>query len=303
MAEAESDSVLTVGAVAQRLGIAVSTLRSWDRRYGLGPSEHRPGKHRRYSGQDVHRLRRMMSLTADGVPPAAAAQAALGAETAAVSARDGGGTGAVAIGRADRAVRGLARAASRLDIDTVRSLVTAHVAERGVTQTWERLLIPLLESLGQRFEAGRDVVAVEHAATAGILAALHAVSTPTQRQRLPALLACAPEEQHALPLEALSAALAEQLCPTRLLGARVPAEALRDAVHKLGPTCMVVWAHTHETARRVPIAELAKQCELLLLAGPGWSQVRAASEYWCPLSLGEAVEAIVDAGGLTESAR
>src|SRR5699024_777713 len=29
---------LTVAAVAARLGVAASTLRTWDRRYGLGPS-------------------------------------------------------------------------------------------------------------------------------------------------------------------------------------------------------------------------------------------------------------------------
>ncbi|MEV6787027.1 MerR family transcriptional regulator, partial [Streptomyces sp. NPDC051098] len=28
---------LTTGAVARRLGVAPTTLRSWDRRYGIGP--------------------------------------------------------------------------------------------------------------------------------------------------------------------------------------------------------------------------------------------------------------------------
>ena len=46
-------------------------------------------------------------------------------------------------------------------------------------------------------------------------------------QRRPAiLLACADEEQHSLPLEALAAALAETGVPSRLLGARVPPDAL-----------------------------------------------------------------------------
>ena len=38
----------TVAAVARRLGVAPATLRTWDRRYGLGPSEHTSGAHRRY---------------------------------------------------------------------------------------------------------------------------------------------------------------------------------------------------------------------------------------------------------------
>ncbi|MGI9196332.1 MAG: MerR family transcriptional regulator, partial [Candidatus Nanopelagicales bacterium] len=38
---------LTVAAVARRLGVAPATLRTWDRRYGVGPTEHAAGSHRR----------------------------------------------------------------------------------------------------------------------------------------------------------------------------------------------------------------------------------------------------------------
>jgi DNA-binding transcriptional MerR regulator len=69
--------MLTVAAVARRLGVAPSTLRTWDRRYKLGPSEHTAGSHRRYGPDDVARLVVMRRLTLDGVPPAEAAQIAL----------------------------------------------------------------------------------------------------------------------------------------------------------------------------------------------------------------------------------
>jgi DNA-binding transcriptional MerR regulator len=68
--------ILTVAAVAARLGVAPATLRTWDRRYGLGPSEHTAGAHRRYSVADLARLMTMRSLTLDGVPPADAARLA-----------------------------------------------------------------------------------------------------------------------------------------------------------------------------------------------------------------------------------
>ena len=42
---------LTVAAVARRVGVAPSTLRTWDRRYGLGPSEHVAGNHRHQEGE------------------------------------------------------------------------------------------------------------------------------------------------------------------------------------------------------------------------------------------------------------
>ena len=60
---------LTVAAVARRLGVAPATLRTWDRRYGLGPSEHSAGSHRRYTSDDVARLLVMRRLTLEGVAP------------------------------------------------------------------------------------------------------------------------------------------------------------------------------------------------------------------------------------------
>jgi transposase-like protein len=74
--DGESGPMLTVAAVAGRLGVAPATLRTWDRRYGLGPSAHTAGAHRRYGATDVARLMTMRSLTLDGVPPADAARIA-----------------------------------------------------------------------------------------------------------------------------------------------------------------------------------------------------------------------------------
>ncbi|MDO5726941.1 MAG: MerR family transcriptional regulator [Bowdeniella nasicola] len=68
---------LTVAAVAARLGVAASTLRTWDRRYGLGPTSHEAGSHRRYSPADVARLERMRALTLQGVAPMDAARIVL----------------------------------------------------------------------------------------------------------------------------------------------------------------------------------------------------------------------------------
>src|SRR4051794_41276370 len=82
---------LAVAAGAGRLGVAPATLRTWDRRYGLGPSEHSAGAHRRYSAVDVERLLVMRRLTLDGVAPAESARIALATD---VSAPPGGYTAA-----------------------------------------------------------------------------------------------------------------------------------------------------------------------------------------------------------------
>src|SRR5689334_11854180 len=76
------DDALSAGAVARRLGVAVTTLRTWHQRYGLGPSRHVPGQHRRYTAQDLNRLEVMLRLTSQGVAPAEAAAWVLSANRA-----------------------------------------------------------------------------------------------------------------------------------------------------------------------------------------------------------------------------
>ncbi|MFF3504492.1 MerR family transcriptional regulator [Streptomyces sp. NPDC003247] len=82
------DAGLTTGALARRLGVAPTTLRSWDRRYGIGPAVRADGRHRRWRPADVAVLEAMCRLTAAGVPPAEAARAARETVRA---AREGGG--------------------------------------------------------------------------------------------------------------------------------------------------------------------------------------------------------------------
>jgi len=68
---------LHVAAAARRVGVAPSTLRTWDRRYGIGPTDHTPGRHRRYSPDDLARLELMHRALIQGATPADAAAHAL----------------------------------------------------------------------------------------------------------------------------------------------------------------------------------------------------------------------------------
>jgi DNA-binding transcriptional MerR regulator len=77
---------LAVAAVARKLGVAPATLRTWDRRYGLGPSARTAGSHRRYTPEDVSRLLVMRRLTIEGVAPGDAARAALEARASDLAA-------------------------------------------------------------------------------------------------------------------------------------------------------------------------------------------------------------------------
>lgn len=265
---------LTAGAVARRLGIAVTTLRTWHQRYGLGPSQHVAQHHRRYSEDDIARLEVMRRLTSRGLPAAEAARVALADRPVPrnAPARAGGGH-TLPVGRAGPAARGLARAAMRLDARTMVELVADAVREHGVEHSWERLLCPVLRGMGERHAATRHLVEVEHLLSRSISEVLASVPRPLDGPPPRVLLACADEEQHSLALEALAATLAERGIASRLLGARVPPQALADAVRRTGPAVVVVWSQLPETGDPAQLSALEAvrpRPMIVVAAGPGW---------------------------------
>jgi len=289
-----SDGGLAAGAVAHLLGVSVTTLRTWHQRYGLGPSPHRPGHHRRYSAEDLGRLQTMVRLTGLGVPAAEAARAAMGpvGATDTGAARAGGGH-AIPVGRAAPAARGLARAAMRMDAATMLAVITAALKERGVVDTWDAMLAPVLIGVGERHAATRRLVEVEHLLSRSISEALATVPRPNPGGKTHILLACADEEQHTLALEALAAALAERGCASRLLGARVPGPALADAIRRTGPAGVVVWSQIPATASTRELGDLldARPRPIMVAAaGPGWSDADVPEHVHRPASLVEALE-------------
>lgn len=170
----------------------------------------------------------------------------------------GSGNG-LPLGDVRQECRGLARAAVRLDAAAVEHLLASAVGQHGLVTAWEEVMVPTLRAAGRKWEtAGDRYVEVEHLLSWHISSALRRVPSappgpPGVPGAPPVLLACVPDEQHALPLEALAAALAEQGFPVRMFGAALPVEALDAAVRRTGPAAVVLWSQSRSTANR-PLA-------------------------------------------------
>jgi methanogenic corrinoid protein MtbC1 len=284
---------LSVAAVARRLGVAPATLRTWDRRYALGPSQRAAGSHRRYSAIDIARLDLMRRLVNTGVPPGDAARAALTAAVTAVDAEDdllGPVEGLDVDPRADlqnlvevrpataaaigSAVRGLMRAATSLDSTACAEIIAASLESRGVVWTWDQLLTPVLVGVGRLWQDTGRGVEVEHvlseAISAGLTGVVARIGAPVNPR--PVLLACVADELHALPLQAVAAALAERRIAARVLGARVPHEALVTAIRRTGPAVVLLWSHAPrpDLAADLGALPVLRPAPLVLAAGPGW---------------------------------
>jgi len=300
---------LSVAAVARYVGVAPSTLRTWDRRYGLGPAEHRPGRHRRYSSADVATLQEMRRLLLAGVTVAEAARIAtdireVGTRGAAEPAADAGpadaGVGGAAgdPGAADGAeldcdishgggrvlrltgasaqARGLARAAMSLDAAAVNRILGASLERRGVAATWQELLVPVLISVGDRWAATGEGVDVEHLLSECAMGALRAVGIRLENpvNRRPVLLAAAEGELHSLPLHVVAAGLAERRVACHVLGASMPRAALADAVRRSGPSVVFLWAQRMETSDPAQLSTIPapRPTPVVVAGGPGWSE-------------------------------
>ena len=268
----------TAAAVAARVGVATTTLRTWSRRYGIGPVEHVPGRHRRYTAADVSQLEAFCALVADGLTPTSAAQ--LVRTTPARSTEQAPDTADSPRTRPPRlgdqaAVRGLVSAALRLDADTVCRTVERCIATAGVVQAWDLLCVPALVEMGRRTATSGGCIDAEHLLSATLSAVLHRITGPPPVPGRGALLSCAPGERHTLALEALHAALTERGAPVRNLGADLPIPALRDAVHRTRPFAVVIWAQTERTARVGQLAQLHTPDSTNVVAvGPGWARRR-----------------------------
>ncbi|WP_345381580.1 MerR family transcriptional regulator [Pseudonocardia yuanmonensis] len=303
---------MPISSAARGLGIEPATLRVWQRRYGLGASHRSAGGHRRYTDADLARLRTVRDLVDSGMRTGDAARVVLAPGWAAPTATSPGTRDVpgpewpplaeavlpAAPSLADSAARAgpseyvdlLVEAALNLDEALLASLLAAHLTGHGSYLTWETLLRPALRGVDS-CRAGRpDRVAAEHLLSQLASAVLLTRSTtggPGPSTALPAdpirrtrtrddhrvVLACAPTEQHALPLLALGACLADAAVPTLTLGARTPTVVLRRLAEPraLGQEpCLIVVLAVRPTAADAAILTPHGDEVTWIAAGPGW---------------------------------
>lgn len=318
-----SAQTLTVGAAARRLGIAAPTLRSWERRYGLSPSGRSTGGHRRYSLEDLARLRAMLGLVNQGVPTAEAASAVRDkiypapspTVTSASSAAEGTGSRPHVAPKAALSGRRAARSrtngpgkltdlfelANAMDSERLTYEVARSLDRSGAVEAWTSRLMPLLVEVGDQWERTGACIEVEHLASDAVAGGLRyhtrrAVERfkPDETER-PVVLACLEREDHALPLLAVAAALAERAVRVRTLGAATPVSSLSTAVRRVRPAAVFIWSSAPGTADLDALRSLARTRPgySLVVGGPGWQALRKP-EGWVN-SLEDAVSAIVAA--------
>ena len=268
---AMGEEKLTVAAVARRIGVAPATLRTWARRYGLGPSGHEAGEHRKYRPEDLAKLMMMRRLIVAGVTPAEAAEQALAhkgdlnLEQIVKSVHD----------RSD-VVDAIVSAAQSLDHNFVEALFRQEISQFGVIDSWHEVMVPVLIIVGDIWAQTGEGIEVEHLLSESITNVLRdfarEIKSPINPR--PVLLASVGEELHCLALHALNAALAEINIECQVMGARTPLSALSTVVTHGAPPAVFLWAQLAKNGDPIFFKNIPKvrPAPRVVLGGPGWDR-------------------------------
>ena len=295
----DAEGSLTVAAVARRLGVAPATLRTWDRRYGIGPSEHCAGNHRRYSAGDVIRLTSMVRLIVAGVTPKDAAGKALELNLKGTQNK----VEKLIQKSEDQSdlISLLFKSAIKFDQGKIEKLIRKSISEKGVEATWIEVIAPLLNEVGDvwvRTGAGIDIEHFLSEVVRKLLSEnLGKISSPKNAR--PVLLACVENELHSLALLALAAVLAEARIECIFLGARTPQSALNEVITKAAPPAIFLWAQLSENADHKYVKSMPsiRPAPRVLLGGPGWktAKIAASNKLVITEGLRDAREQIIEA--------
>lgn len=205
---------IQISDVSKLLGIPVPTIRSWERRYGFPTPGRTQGRHRRYSPEEIERLRAVRDEITRGHPASEAVRIVTERGRHGASPRTQ---------YLDQLVAG----AMALDPERVRRTLDVATDTLGAEPAICDVALPAMREIGSRWSTGTCDVAHEHLATEAVhgwLARLASTAPPLDRPAI--VLACGPKDLHAIGLEAFGVLLTRRRWAVRQLGALTPTSAI-----------------------------------------------------------------------------
>ena len=210
-----------MGAVVRLTGLSEHVLRAWERRHEAIVPTRTAGGTRRYSADDVARLRLLATAVAAGHP----IRVLVGLTNSELASR-AAPLQAPSHNRLDE----IFVAVARLDVAALEHQRGLHLSALGLRPFLETVAVPLLRELGSRWERGKLRPNEEHAASAalrGVLARAQRVVGSAGRSRL--VLATPAGEVHELGILMVSLCAQEHGVHPVYLGCDLPAEEIADA--------------------------------------------------------------------------
>lgn len=247
-----------IQVVAKRTGVPATTLRAWERRYGIPRPRRSDAAYRTYSDRDIELVQQLRQLCDSGLSPADAASMLRDEQTLPIQptpnpividgisrapefADPSPSSSAFAPRESHQIYRDtverIVSAVKGMNVETLEAeLLSARKLGTG-RKVFEHVLRRSLEAVGQLWHSGDISIGHEHVASETINATareLLRLAQPSHTNRL-ALLASFADELHYASLYGVGFVLAEAGCRVAILGALTPPSALGPAVRKLTP--------------------------------------------------------------------
>jgi len=277
-----SAGMLSIGALARATGIAVETLRTWERRYGYPGPSRKPSGHRVYPTSSVPRLRRIAEALTRGHRAGEVLTASEEDLTALLHLAPSGAAERMA---PDADVdRELLRAIERFDSERLTRLLMAEWGRLGPLEFVRTRVAPLLTEVGDGWAAGRLEVRHEHFFSERLSDVLRTFRLPLEeRARGPLIVfATLPGELHGLGLQMAALVLVTAGCRICYLGTDVPLPELDTLARDLAARAVAVSVSAAGQARAGAqlkrLRELLSRRVALLVGGQGAGRARPGIE-------------------------
>jgi DNA-binding transcriptional MerR regulator len=267
-------TLLRIGELSRRVGVSEHVLRAWERRYGVPVPIRSVGGFRLYSPADEVRIRRMQAHMAHGLSTAQAARAVLEEKPPFTPA---GVTGQSSSTGATAPAEALARTLEAFDEPAAQAALDRLLSDYTVESVLRDVLLPYLRRLGERWASGEVSIAHEHFASNLLRGRLTSLARGWGNGTGPtAVLACAPKEQHDLPLLMMGITLSRLGWRIIYLGVDTPIEELSQVAGREHADLVVLALSDHSRLRGTVdhLTMLAESCPLAI-AGSGANSTTA----------------------------
>jgi MerR family transcriptional regulator, light-induced transcriptional regulator len=228
------DGKYTANEVEERTGVPATTLRQWERRYGVPKPERARSGYRLYSDADMHDIRAIKAHITDGVPASRAAEMVRDARPV----PDEGPRPLTDLRLA------LVEALVALDEERAELVLAEAHAIHVVDDVVLEVMRGAIVDIGTLWHDGAVTTATEHFASGFLQGRLRQLMSFAGHARSgPAVLvACAPHEQHEIGAMMLAVMLRRSGFQVYYVGANTPVEDLAAMAARLRPAAVAISA-------------------------------------------------------------
>lgn len=241
-----------IKAVVQATAISPSTLRAWERRYNMCQPVRSESGYRLYSDRDIAVIRWLKTQVDAGmsISQAVAWLNNLTAESMGDSAQlPGPATRSSTTGNVVRSeaqthqtlTQQLLNALLSFDEATAEQVLATAFALYPLEQVSERVMLPTMTEIGERWHRGELTITREHYATSYLLQRLAALmrTLPAQQEGPAMWVGCAPGELHEMGALMLAIFLRRAGYQVRYLGQDLQVDDLIEEVHRQQPAIVL----------------------------------------------------------------